>query len=102
MTIRAVTDTAQPDPGRIYGDPYETADGTTIVTVTDIRRTWFRRGDTTPKPLGAFVIRGDDVRWVAAVDETRVALMGELIGLVAATLAAAAVLRRPPWPDLRR
>jgi hypothetical protein len=27
-------------------------------------------------------------------------LMGELIGLVAATFATLAMVRRPPWPDL--
>ena len=33
--------------------------------------------------------------------DSRIALMGEVIGLIAATLATVALIRRPPWPDLR-
>ncbi|WP_068165542.1 hypothetical protein [Rhodococcus phenolicus] len=102
MSIHAVTASAPTGDDRVYGAPYETSDGTTIVTVTGFHRAWFRRGavQPVPKPIGVFVVRDGEVRWVAAVDETRIALMGELIGLVAATIATLAVLRRPPWPDL--
>jgi hypothetical protein len=48
-----------------------------------------------------FVIRGDDVKWEPAIDATRIALVGAVTGLVAATLATLAMVRRPPWPDLR-
>ncbi|MEV7097559.1 hypothetical protein AB0M80_32380 [Amycolatopsis sp. NPDC051045] len=41
-------------------------------------------------------------RWEPAVDATRIALLAVGIGLVSATLGGLAVLRRPPWPDLRR
>ena len=54
----------------------------------------------TTRPVGVFVIKDGEATWVAAVDSTRIALMGELIGLVSATLAALAMVRRPPWPDL--
>ena len=102
MSIHAVSDSAPTGDDRVYGEPYETSDGTTIVTVTGFRRAWLRPGDAQPipKPIGVFVVRDGEVRWVAAVDETRIALMGELIGLVAATIGTLAVLRRPPWPDL--
>ncbi|MFZ2530214.1 MAG: hypothetical protein WAX14_21595 [Rhodococcus sp. (in: high G+C Gram-positive bacteria)] len=102
MTIRAITDSAPTGAARVYSEPYETPDGTTIITVTTFRRGWFPRADATPvpKPLGVFVVRDGEVRWEAAVDATRIALLGELIGLVAATIGTLAILRRPPWPDL--
>ncbi|MFC9356389.1 hypothetical protein ACFTZB_07365 [Rhodococcus sp. NPDC057014] len=79
---------------RIYGEPYETTDGTTVLTVTRFR------GIRGPAPVGIFVVHGGTVSWEPAVDGTRVALLGEFIGLAAAVIATLAVLRRPPWPDL--
>lgn len=35
------------------------------------------------RPLGAYVIRGDSVRWVPSVDATRIALGGQLTAIVA-------------------
>lgn len=52
------------------------------------------------KSVGVFVIKDGEATWVPAVDSTRIALMGELIGMVAATFATPAMVRRPPWPDL--
>lgn len=52
------------------------------------------------KPVGVFVIKNGEATWVPALDSPRIALMGELIGLVAATFASLAMVRRPPWPDL--
>ncbi|WP_043653394.1 hypothetical protein [Nocardia thailandica] len=83
-----------PDPALVYGEPHTTPDGSTVITVSRVGL--FGR----VKPLGLFVIRDGVPRWSAAVDSTRVALLGEFIGLVAATLATLALLRRPPWPDL--
>ena len=74
------------DAGRVYGQPYETADGTTVVPVV--------------RPVGVFVVKDGEAKWLPAVDATRVALMGILVGLVSATLAGVAMVRRPPWPDL--
>ncbi|MFW3121157.1 hypothetical protein MMAG44476_25704 [Mycolicibacterium mageritense DSM 44476 = CIP 104973] len=48
-----------------------------------------------------FVVKDGKPTWTAAVDHTRVALLGEVIGLVAATFATLAMVRRPPWPDVR-
>ena len=108
MKLRDALDAIVPDPAaaQIYGQPYETVDGVTIVPVARVR------GRTKPgaqeadlrlaaKPVGVFVIKDGEASWVPAVDQTRIALMGELIGLVAATLATLAMVRRPPWPDLR-
>jgi hypothetical protein len=82
------------DPSRVYGEPYETADGATVITVAKVR-------GTRAKPVGVFVIKDGNVRWSAAVDGERVAMMGIFVGLVSATLAGVAMVRRPPWPDLK-
>jgi hypothetical protein len=50
--------------------------------------------------MGLFVIYGGTARWVPTVDANRIALIGVITGLISAVLASAAVLRRPPWPDL--
>lgn len=78
---------------RVYGEPYRTADGATVIPV-------FRVRAGTARPVGVFVIHGGTAQWVAAVDSDRIALIGVLTGLIAALLGSAAVLRRPPWPDL--
>jgi hypothetical protein len=79
--------------GRVYGEPYRTADGATIFTVAKVR------GGTTT-PVGMFVVRGDGASWVPAVDANRIALIGVITGLLSAVITCLAVLRRPPWPDL--
>ncbi|MCX4097317.1 hypothetical protein [Nocardia sp. alder85J] len=80
----------------IYGAPVETADGTTVITVARPGG-WPR---VPMRPVGIFVVREGTVTWAPAEDHTRIALLGETIGLVAATIATLAILRRPPWPDL--
>lgn len=107
MKPRDALDSIVPDPaaGQVYSQPYETADGVTVVPVARVRgRTRPGAQDTdlrlSAKPVGVFVIKNGEATWVPAVDQTRIALMGELIGLVAATFATLAMVRRPPWPDL--
>ncbi|MQY30010.1 hypothetical protein [Nocardia aurantia] len=80
----------------VYGTPVETADGSTIITVASPGG-WLRPG---MRPIGVFVVHGGQVTWSAAEDNTRIALLGETIGLLSAVIATLAVLRRPPWPDL--
>jgi hypothetical protein len=79
--------------GRVYGEPYRTADGGTVITVAKVRA-------GTATPVGVFVVHGGTACWVPAVDSNRVALIGVTAGLIAAVLGSLAVLRRPPWPDL--
>lgn len=86
---------------RVYGEPYETVDGVTIITTARIRG----RADParfTATPIGAFVIKDGRASWTPAVDATRIARLGVLVGLLSAVIGALAVLRRPPWPDLSR
>ncbi|WP_299559487.1 hypothetical protein [uncultured Mycolicibacterium sp.] len=91
-----------PAPGRVFGEPTVTPDGTTVIPVARVRRRGRgERARVCARPLGLYVVKDGAVRWEPAVDATRIALLGELIGLIAATLGAAALLRRPPWPDLR-
>jgi hypothetical protein len=93
------------DASRVYGQPYETADGTTVIPVATVRgkaagtsesRIWM-----SARPAGVFVIRSGTAKWEPAVDATRIAAMGILVGLVSVTLTGIAMVRRPPWPDLK-
>ncbi|CAM3771184.1 hypothetical protein [Smaragdicoccus niigatensis] len=81
----------------VYSEPYETSDGSTIIRVTRYGGR-FRPG---PRALGVFVIRDGHVEWSPVIDATRIAMLGETVGLVAATLGTIAMIRRPPWPDIR-
>jgi uncharacterized spore protein YtfJ len=104
---REAIDTLVPDAdaSRVYGQPYETADGATVIPVAKVRgRSGPGAGDTrfrlSAKPIGVFVIKDGKATWQPAVDGEGVAMMGILVGLVSATLAGIAMIRRPPWPDL--
>jgi hypothetical protein len=102
-----VIDTMATDPAtpRVFGQPYETADGTTVVPVAKLRG---RSGPGVDdprnrlgaKPLGIFVVKDGKASFVPAADVTKIAMMGILVGLVSATLTGVAMVRRPPWPDL--
>ena len=83
-----------PDASPVYGEPYETADGATVISVAKVR-------GLRAKPAGVFVIKDGKATWQPAVDGQRTAMMGILVGLVSATLAGIAMIRRPPWPDLK-
>jgi len=72
--------------GRVYGEPYHTPDGTTVIPVV--------------KPLGVFVVRNGEASWRPAVDANRIALIGVITGLLAAVIGSLAVLRQPPWPRM--
>jgi hypothetical protein len=71
---------------RVFGEPYVTPDGVTVIPVEG--------------PVGVFVVQGDGAQWVPAVDNNRVALLGVLTGLLAAVIGSLAVLRQPPWPRI--
>ncbi|RZS43284.1 hypothetical protein EV193_102263 [Herbihabitans rhizosphaerae] len=79
---------------RAYGEPHVLTDGSTVIPVARVGR----GGRVTP--VGVFVIHEGKASWEAAVDRERIALLGAITGLVAATLSTLAILRRPPWPDL--
>lgn len=78
-----------------FGEPYVTESGVTVIPVTRSRG-----GQPGGKAIGVFVIEGGTATWSPAVDADRIALIGVVTGLVSATLACLAVLRRPPWPTV--
>lgn len=95
-----------PDTSRVYGQPIETADGATVIPVATVRARSKPGTDDTrfrlaARPVGVFVIKDGTATWVPAVDASRIAVIGVLTGLIAATLGTLAMVRRPPWPDLR-
>jgi hypothetical protein len=87
--VRQVIDTqgADVDASRVFGQPYETADGATVIPVL--------------RPPGVFVVKDGKSIFTPAVNGQRLAMMGILVGLISAALAGLAMVRRPPWPDLR-
>lgn len=85
----------------VYGDPYQSADGATIITAARVRAAGGDHSGIRATPAGALVVRGDRSEWVPAVTVDRIALLGVLTGLLSAVIASLAVLRRPPWPDLQ-
>ena|ERR1700712_2892300 len=85
---RQVIDSLDTDPDAlsVFGQKYETPDGAVVIPVS--------------KPVGVFVIKDGKPVWSPAADGTRMATLGIVCGIVAATGAAIAMIRRPPWPDL--
>ncbi|MFE3545684.1 hypothetical protein ACFXK0_22200 [Nocardia sp. NPDC059177] len=96
MTIRDRLDQMIAEPPAVFGEPVDTADGSVVITVA--RGGGYLRQ---PRPVGVFVIHEGRAHWTPAVDSNRIAQLGEWIGLLTGVIAALAVLRRPPWPDLR-
>jgi len=83
--------------GRVYGEPYE-KNGVTILPAASVRGGGGGGSGESPqgegkgtgggfgvtaRPVGAYVIRGDEVRWEPAVDVTRMALMGQAVAVIA-------------------
>lgn len=85
----------------VYAEPLQTPDGATVITATRVRTAGRDGSGVSASPAGALVIRGDRTEWVPAVTASRIGVMGVLTGLLSAVIISLAVLRRPPWPDLR-
>src|SRR5438046_6901290 len=74
---------------RVFGQPYE-RNGVTVFPVATVRGgggggggpTGGGGGGIEARPAGAFVIRGDSVRWMPAVDLNRVLAAGVIALLV--------------------
>ena len=107
MELRDAIDTlvADPDSSRVFGQPHETADGTTVIPVAKVRGRTKSGADgglrLIARPVGVFVIKDGKASWEPAVDVTRIAVLGVLVGLVGTAFSTLAMVRRPPWPDLR-
>jgi len=80
---------------RVYGEPYE-RDGVVVIPAASVQGgggggSGEEEGKTgggggfglRARPVGAYVIRGEEVSWQPAIDVNRVILGGQLLGLVA-------------------
>jgi uncharacterized spore protein YtfJ len=81
---------------RVFGDPYE-KNGVTVIPTARVRGGGgggdAPEGDGTggggggfgldATPVGAFVIKGDEVTWVPAVDVTRIVVGLQLVAIIA-------------------
>jgi len=81
---------------RVYGDAYE-RDGVTIIPAAAVRGAGGGGGGSgadgeegsgagfglQARPVGAYVIKDGEVAWEAAVDVTRLAVLGQVLGIVA-------------------
>ncbi len=93
---------------RVFGDPVE-KDGVTIVPAARVQGGAGGGGGEGPegqgsgmgsgfgvnaRPVGAFVIKGEDVQWRPAVDVNKVILGAQLVAIAALLLAGAVVRAR--------
>jgi uncharacterized spore protein YtfJ len=82
---------------RVFGDPFE-KDGITVIPAAVVKggagggggedsRSGGRGEGSgfglSAKPAGAYILRGDDVRWQPAVDVNRIVLGAQLVAVVA-------------------
>ena len=86
----------------VFGTPYE-KNGITVIPAARISGGAGGGGDqhdpqaggggfgVSSRPVGAFVIKGDEVRWQPALDLNRVILMGQVVTIVALLTARAIV-----------
>jgi uncharacterized spore protein YtfJ len=88
---------------RVYGEPYE-KNGVTVIPAAKVAGGGGGGGDTegnggggfglSARPAGAWIVKGDSVRWQPAIDATKIAIMGQVVAL-GALLTLRSVLRRP-------
>jgi uncharacterized spore protein YtfJ len=78
---------------RVFGEPIET-EGVTVIPAAKVGGGGGGGGDNEnnggggfgfgARPVGAYVIKGDDVKWVPAVDVNRLLAMAFMLGIVLA------------------
>lgn len=82
---------------RVYGQPYE-KNGLTVIPAAKVQGGAGGGGGEGPegmgkgsgsgfgmnaRPIGAYVIHGDDVEWRPAIDVTRLVIVGQVLAIVA-------------------
>jgi uncharacterized spore protein YtfJ len=91
---------------RVYGDPYE-RNGVMVIPAAEVMSGGRGIGEqpeggtgsgggfgVRARPVGAYVVRDDDVRWEPALDLGRVILGGQLIALAALFVVRSVARRR--------
>jgi uncharacterized spore protein YtfJ len=93
---------------RVFGEPYE-KDGVTVIPVARVQGGAGGGGGEGPdgqgkgsgsgfglsaRPVGAFVLRGDELTWRPVVDVNRIVLGGQVIAVVALLTIRAIVKAR--------
>ncbi|HEY7738472.1 MAG TPA: spore germination protein GerW family protein [Candidatus Limnocylindria bacterium] len=76
---------------RVYGEPIE-RNGVTLIPAVDVRGAGAGGGDAehtggggfgvSARPVGMWVIRGDDVAWEPSVDVTQITMRALVVGLI--------------------
>src|SRR6266498_1839285 len=81
---------------RVFGEPYE-KNGVTVIAVAKIQGGAGGGGGEGPegqgkgsgggfgisaRPVGAFLVRGDEMTWRPAIDVNRIALGGQIVAIV--------------------
>ncbi|PWU19995.1 MAG: sporulation protein [Candidatus Rokuibacteriota bacterium] len=77
---------------RVFGEPYESG-GVTVIPAAAVRGGGGAGGDAeeaggggfgvAARPVGAWIVRGDEVSWRPAVDVNRAILGGQIVAIVA-------------------
>ncbi len=82
---------------RVFSEPYE-KNGVTVIPAAKVRGGGGGGGDTTQengkgasgggfgldaRPVGAFVIKGEDVIWIPAIDVNRIILGAQIVAIIA-------------------
>ncbi|MGH7541112.1 MAG: spore germination protein GerW family protein [Gemmatimonadota bacterium] len=91
---------------RVYGEPYE-KNGVTVIPAARVQGGAGGGSGDNPngtgsgsgfgvsaKPVGAFVVKGDDVAWRPAVDVNRMILGGQIVAVLALLVARSIVRSR--------
>lgn len=93
---------------RVYGQPYE-KNGVTLITAAAVRGgLGGGEGDQgegqptgggggfgmTARPVGAFLVKGNDVSWIPAADTTRVILFSQMLVVVGLLVIRSIVRQR--------
>lgn len=93
---------------RVYGEPYE-KDGVTLITAAAIRgglgggegedEEGQAQGSgggfgMSARPVGAYLIRGNEVSWIPAADTTRVIIAAQVVAVVALLVLRSIFKRR--------
>ena len=91
---------------RVYGEPYE-KNGVTVIPAAKVQGGAGGGGGAGPqgqgegsgsgfgmaaRPIGAFLIRGDEITWRPAVDVNRIVLGGQIVA-IAALLTIRAIVK---------